>query len=61
MRMNATLLQLNWFVDAIGVAFGSHSNAHTSNEETVYKLDLPDASLDSIKLGWSIYPHLPYL
>ncbi len=34
-----------------GLAFGSHTNAHTSFDETVYKLDLPDAKPESLDLA----------
>ncbi|MDA3961767.1 MAG: insulinase family protein [Planctomycetota bacterium] len=46
-------------LQAMGVAFGSHTNAHTGFDETVYKLDLPsvdDAMLDtglSIMADWA--------
>lgn len=36
----------------IGIAHGSHSNAHTSFEETVYKLDLPDLAPATLELGF---------
>ena len=36
----------------IGIAHGSHSNAHTSFEETVYKLDLPDLEPATLELGF---------
>ncbi|MFW5829512.1 MAG: insulinase family protein, partial [Planctomycetota bacterium] len=32
----------------MGIAFGTHSNAHTGFEETVYKLDLPDPDPETI-------------
>src|SRR5690606_29020364 len=33
--------ELNKRLQPLGIGFGSHSNAHTSFDETVYKLDLP--------------------
>ncbi|MFW5860334.1 MAG: insulinase family protein [Planctomycetota bacterium] len=35
----------------LGVDFGRHLNAHTGFEETVYKLDLPDAEPDTLDRG----------
>ncbi|MDR1436132.1 MAG: insulinase family protein [Puniceicoccales bacterium] len=35
----------------MGMKFGSHSNAYTSFAETVYKLELPDCSRQTIKDG----------
>lgn len=40
-----TLLQ------GLGLAFGAHTNAHTSFDETVYKLDLPDAQEGTLATG----------
>ena len=39
----------------IGVAFGRDSNAHTSFDETVYKLDMPNAEMDTLKLGLTVF------
>lgn len=38
----------------LGIAFGAHVNAYTSFDETVYMLDLPDLSEDTMKLGFTI-------
>ncbi len=38
----------------LGLAFGAHTNAHTSFEETVYKLDLPDAKPETIDTGLTV-------
>jgi zinc protease len=38
----------------LGIAFGAHANAYTSFDETVYMLDLPDLSADTMKLGFSV-------
>ncbi|MFM2090208.1 MAG: hypothetical protein RLZZ127_697 [Planctomycetota bacterium] len=38
-------------LQAIGVAFGAHSNAHTSFDETVYKLEMPDGSAANLDLA----------
>ncbi len=41
-------------LQAMGIAFGQHSNAHTSFDETVYKLDLPDAQPATIATGLTV-------
>ncbi len=38
----------------LGIAFGAHANAYTSFDETVYMLDLPDLSEDTLKLGFTV-------
>lgn len=38
----------------LGLAFGAHTNAHTSFDETVYKLDLPDAAPATIATGLGV-------
>ncbi|HEY1122469.1 MAG TPA: insulinase family protein, partial [Haloferula sp.] len=38
----------------LGIAFGAHVNAYTSFDETVYMLDLPDQTEDTMKLGFTI-------
>lgn len=38
----------------LGISFGAHINAHTSFDETVYMLDLPDLSADTEKLGFTV-------
>lgn len=39
------------YFQRIGMAFGADTNAHTSFEETVYKIDIPDADKTHIKDG----------
>ena len=39
----------------IGVAFGRDSNAHTSFDETVYKLDMPNADAETLALGLKVF------
>ena len=34
-----------------GIGFGSHSNAHTGFDETVYKLDLPEVDDELLDIG----------
>ena len=38
----------------LGIAFGAHANAYTSFDETVYMLDLPDLSADTLELGFTV-------
>lgn len=38
----------------LGIAFGAHANAYTSFDETVYMLDLPDLSKDTLDLGFTV-------
>lgn len=38
----------------LGLAFGAHTNAHTSFQETVYKLELPDAKPETIAIGLEV-------
>ena len=38
----------------LGIAFGAHANAYTSFDETVYMLDLPDLSDDTVNLGYTV-------
>jgi zinc protease len=38
----------------LGIAFGAHVNAYTSFDETVYMLDLPDLSEETMKLGFTV-------
>jgi len=38
----------------LGIGFGAHMNAYTSFDETVYMLDLPDLSEETLKLGFSV-------
>ncbi len=46
--------QLNTVLQPLGIGFGSHSNAHTSFDETVYKLDLPNAEPAMLDLGLQV-------
>jgi zinc protease len=41
-------------LQALGIAFGQHSNAHTSFDDTVYKLDLPDGEEATITTGLQV-------
>ncbi|QJE94416.1 M16 family metallopeptidase [Luteolibacter luteus] len=38
----------------LGIAFGAHVNAYTSFDETVYMLDLPDLSKETMDLGFTV-------
>lgn len=38
----------------LGLGFGNDTNAHTSFDETVYKLDLPDAKPETITTGLTV-------
>lgn len=38
----------------LGIAFGAHANAYTSFDETVYMLDLPDLSGDTMNLAFTV-------
>ena len=38
----------------LGIAFGAHANAYTSFDETVYMLDLPDLSDDTLDLAFTV-------
>ncbi len=38
----------------LGIAFGAHANAYTSFDETVYMLDLPDLSDETLDLGFTV-------
>ena len=46
--------ELNKRLQPLGIAFGTHSNAHTSFDETVYKLDLPDATPATLAIGLEV-------
>ena len=39
------------YFQRLGMAFGADTNAHTSFNETVYKLDMPDVSQSLIEDG----------
>jgi zinc protease len=38
----------------LGIAFGAHANAYTSFDETVYMLDLPDMSEQTMNLAFTV-------
>jgi zinc protease len=38
----------------LGIAFGAHANAYTSFDETVYMLDLPDLTDDTLDLAFTV-------
>jgi zinc protease len=38
----------------LGIAFGAHANAYTSFDETVYMLDLPDLTDDTLNLAYTV-------
>jgi zinc protease len=38
----------------LGISFGAHANAYTSFDETVYMLDLPDLSAETMDLGFTV-------
>lgn len=38
----------------LGIQFGAHINAYTSFDETVYMLDLPDLTPDTLHLGFTV-------
>jgi zinc protease len=38
----------------LGISFGAHANAYTSFDETVYMLDLPDLSAETLNLGFTV-------
>ncbi len=38
----------------LGISFGAHANAYTSFDETVYMLDLPDLSEETMKLAFTV-------
>jgi zinc protease len=42
------------YVESIGMMFGAHLNAHTSFDETVYKLQIPTDNQDTIETGFHI-------
>jgi zinc protease len=51
---NYTAAELIPKMQRLGIAFGAHANAYTSFDETVYMLDLPDLSDDTMKLGFTV-------
>ncbi|MDB6076842.1 MAG: peptidase domain protein [Akkermansiaceae bacterium] len=38
----------------LGIGFGAHVNAETSFDETIYMLDLPDLSEDTVSMGFNV-------
>jgi zinc protease len=51
---NYTAAELIPRMQRLGISFGAHANAYTSFDETVYMLDLPDLSDDTMKLGFTV-------
>ena len=51
---NFTAAELVPRMQRLGIAFGAHANAYTSFDETVYMLDLPDLSEDTLKLAFTV-------
>jgi zinc protease len=51
---NYTAAELIPRMQRLGISFGAHANAYTSFDETVYMLDLPDLSEDTLKLGLTV-------
>lgn len=43
------------YFQRLGMAFGSHTNAHTSFHETVYKLELPNAQPATLAEGFKLF------
>ena len=51
---NFTAAELIPRMQRLGIAFGAHANAYTSFDETVYMLDLPDLSQDTMNLAFTV-------
>jgi zinc protease len=51
---NYTAAELIPKMQRLGISFGAHANAYTSFDETVYMLDLPDLSEETLKLGFTV-------
>lgn len=51
---NFTPAELIPRMQRLGIAFGAHVNAYTSFDETVYMLDLPDQTPDTMRLGFTV-------
>jgi zinc protease len=51
---NYTAAELIPKMQRLGIQFGAHANAYTSFDETVYMLDLPDLSTDTMNLGFTV-------
>ncbi len=41
-------------LESLGLAFGADSNAHTAQDETVFKLDLPDTKPETLATGLTV-------
>ncbi len=51
---NFTAAEIVPRMQRLGIAFGAHANAYTSFDETVYMLDLPDMSEDTLALAFTV-------
>lgn len=51
---NYTAAELIPKMQRLGISFGAHANAYTSFDETVYMLDLPDLSPETLNLGFTV-------
>jgi zinc protease len=51
---NYTAAELIPRMQRLGIAFGAHANAYTSFDETVYMLDLPDLSEETMNLAFTV-------
>jgi zinc protease len=51
---NYSAAQLIPRMQRLGIAFGAHANAYTSFDETVYMLDLPDLSKETLELAFTV-------
>ena len=51
---NYTAADLVPKMQRLGISFGAHANAYTSFDETVYMLDLPDLSAETLKLAFTV-------
>lgn len=51
---NYTAAELIPKMQRLGISFGAHANAYTSFDETVYMLDLPDLSKETLDLGFTV-------
>jgi zinc protease len=51
---NYTAAELVPRMQRLGISFGAHANAYTSFDETVYMLDLPDVSEETMDLAFTV-------
>jgi zinc protease len=51
---NYTAAELIPRMQRLGISFGAHANAYTSFDETVYMLDLPDVSEETMDLAFTV-------